>query len=363
MAITPLRWPFGPPISADSTGVPFAFSAASVRLIQSAGKTWSPGRVEEQRLRLDLLRGLVERLRPAGGEGLVGLDEIEEVVGVRDPRPRRAGIGEEGLDAVAVRHVGHGVLAALGVGAAEALLGPVPVVGVEAHDLQRLGEAGERRLLAVVVAAVPFRIELDRRAPDVEPGDEPWRGLRRADHRHDALDHLRMARRPVVGLQRAHRGAGDGMQPADAEAFHQSLLDIDEIADADDREVHAPGLAGVGVHGRRSGGDGAAGHVEVHQRVGGEDEVLVGVDRLARADDPVPVARRLVLRLVLAEGVAVAGEEMRDQDGIGAVGVELARGLPADLHALDRPAAERRVARHLEDLLLDDEGRGGLGLG
>ncbi len=43
MPKTPLRWPFGPPISADSTGVPAAFSAASVRLIHSAGKTWSPG--------------------------------------------------------------------------------------------------------------------------------------------------------------------------------------------------------------------------------------------------------------------------------------------------------------------------------
>ncbi len=43
MLITPFTWPLGPPISALSTRTPFAFSAASVALIHSAGKTWSPG--------------------------------------------------------------------------------------------------------------------------------------------------------------------------------------------------------------------------------------------------------------------------------------------------------------------------------
>jgi hypothetical protein len=151
---------------------------------------------------------------------------------------------------------------------------------------------------------------------------------------------------------------------ADAEAFRQGLLHIDEIADADDRKIHSIGLAGVGIRaGRAGGGDAGNAGVEIDQRVRRDDEIPVGVDGLARPDQAIPIARRLVLGLVFAEGVAVAGEEMRDEDGVGAVGVQRSGGLPTDLDALDRLAAERRQRRHLEDLFLDDERRGSLGHG
>jgi hypothetical protein len=227
---------------------------------------------------------------------------------------------------------------------------------MQADDLERLLEAFERRLRAVVVPVVPLGIEPNRRRPDIEPLDHERVDRGHADHRDDALDHLRIARGPFVGLQRSHRGAHHRLELADAEALDQRLLDVDEILDADHRKAHGVGLAGVGVDARGPGGDHVGRvDVEVDQRVRGEHVVFVGVDRLAGADDRVPIAGGLVARRIFAERVAGAAEEVRDQNRVRLVGIERPRRLPADFHALDRGARHGRVARQFEGLLLDEE--------
>ena len=121
-------------------------------------------------------------------------------------------------------------------------------------------------------------------------------------------------------------------------------------------KAHAIGFAGRRIDARGSGGDDVR-HVdvEVHQRVGGQDVVFVGVDRLAGADDRIPIARHRIVGGVFSECVAGARKEMRDQDGVRLVGVQRSRRLPADLDVLDVLTSNRRVARQLEGLLLDDE--------
>src|SRR3712207_9592695 len=61
----------------------------------------------------------------------------------------------------------------------------------------------------VVAAALPLRVEPDRRAPDVEPAAEIGIAARGSDHRHDALDHVGIGHRPFIRLQRAHGRADD----------------------------------------------------------------------------------------------------------------------------------------------------------
>src|SRR5207249_10111523 len=120
-----------------------------------------------------------------------------------------------------------------------------------------------------------------------------------------------------------------------------------------DRERHAVGLARVGVDRGRPGGDRVRVlHVQVHERVGAHHEEAVGVDRLARPDDRVPVTGGGIGRLVLPGGMGVGGEEVRDQDDVVAARRETAVGLVAHADVLDRPPPGGRVARHAEGLLL-----------
>jgi len=83
-------------------------------------------------------------------------------------------------------------------------------------------------------------------------------------------------------------------------------------------------------------------YIQVDQRICAHHEIFVGVDRLARADDRVPVAGSLVVGLVAAGGVRGAGENA-DEHGVVAGGVELAVGLVADPQVLDRLAAHGGV--------------------
>jgi hypothetical protein len=87
--------------------------------------------------------------------------------------------------------------------------------------------------------------------------------------------------------------------------------------------------------------------------LGADDEILVGVERLASADDRVPIAGRLVFGLVFAGRVRVAGKEMGNEDGIVAPGVELAVALVAEPDVLQGLAADGGVGRHGKGLLLD----------
>jgi hypothetical protein len=162
--------------------------------------------------------------------------------------------------------------------------------------------------------------------------------------------------RPFVGLQAAHRGATHQHQLLDAEAVYQLLLHFDEVAQADDGEAEPVGLARIGIdRGRPRGRHVRVGHVEVHEGVGRQDKELVGVDRLAGADDRIPVARHFLGFRVFAGGVRGAGEKVADQDGVGLVRIERAVALPAHLHVLERAPRLGRERRQLEHLLLGDQ--------
>ena len=65
-----------------------------------------------------------------------------------------------------------------------------------------------------------------------------------------------------------------------------------------------------------------------------DDEVAVGVDRLARADHVRPPAR-LAGHRVAARDVLVAGQRVADEDGVGLVGVQRAVGLVGDLEVVE----------------------------
>src|SRR5258705_10149624 len=123
---------------------------------------------DQQHRRLDPLEPVRKRAATCY-EKLIGLHEIEEVIGVRSLRPRRTGGVKCRLYCVAfIKTVGR-VLALLGPFPIECGIGPLPVLRMHGYDLEGLGEAGKRWLLAVVVAAVPFRVEPDGGRPDVAP--------------------------------------------------------------------------------------------------------------------------------------------------------------------------------------------------
>ena len=208
----------------------------------------------------------------------------------------------------------------------------------------------------MVVAIVPFWIEPDRLRPHVEPADQIRLRGGVGDNDDDALDIVRIALRPFIGLQPAHRCADHCFELGDPEALDQRLLDPDEIFDADHGKAHAIGLSGIRIDTRRSSGH-DIGHidVEIDQRVRRKHEVFVGIDGLARTNDRVPIAGGFVVARIFAKGVAVAGKEVRDQDRIRFIGIERACRLPADLDRFDRLAGSGGVARQREGLLLDDQ--------
>ena len=105
------------------------------------------------------------------------------------------------------------------------------------------------------------------------------------------VDAVWVTLRPFVSLQPAHGRANRRSKLLDTEAVDQGFFDPDEILDADDGKAHPVGLASVGVDACRSGGD-DVGHisVEIDERVGGQHEIFVGIDGLARANDRIPIA-------------------------------------------------------------------------
>ena len=69
-----------------------------------------------------------------------------------------------------------------------------------------------------------------------------------------------------------------------------------------------------------------------------DDEVTVGIERPARPDQGFPPAGLAGHRMDVGD-VLIAGQRMTDQDGVGAIGIELAVGLIGDLERREIDAA------------------------
>ena len=218
--------------------------------------------------------------------------------------------------------------------AAELLLHRLVAEVGDVADHARDAEALGRRLAAVVVAAAPVGVGHDRLAADLVEGDRHGGLARRGGQRHAEVRAVGVRDRQLQHLHAAHRAADGGEQLADAQVVEQQHLRVHHVADGDHREVGAVGLAGGGILRRRPGAAAAAA-----DDVGADDEVLVGVEALARADHHVPPARALVVGAVPAGDVRVAGERVRDQDGVVLALAQRAVGLVGERERRQRAAA------------------------
>ena len=160
-----------------------------------------------------------------------------------------------------------------------------------------------------------------------------------------AEDAFRVARRPLQHLHAAHRAADHAKQAVDAEVLEQALLRPHHVAHGDDRERQGPGLAGRRVDVLRPGGSHAAA-----EHIGADEEIALGVEHAAGADQGLPPAGLAGDRMRVG-GVLVAGQRMADQDRVRALGVERAVGLVGDRERAEiDPAIEPQRVAHQQPI-------------
>ena len=93
--------------------------------------------------------------------------------------------------------------------------------------------------LVPVIAIHPRGIGGEGRPNALEEHGVVRRRLRGAAKRHDTLDHVRMAHRPLKRLLGAHRPPGHQSDPSNAESrTHQPVLRRNIVSDRDGRKVH-----------------------------------------------------------------------------------------------------------------------------
>ena len=204
------------------------------------------------------------------------------------------------------------------------------------HAGQR--QAARGRALAVVVAAVPVRIGGDGPAPHLVEGDLLGRGVGAGGDGHGQANHVRVRDGPLQDLHPAKGAADHGEELVDAEMLEEPLLHVHHVLDGDHGKVEPVGLSCFGIYG---GGAGRA--LAAAKNVGADHEVLVRVQGLARPDDDVPPAG-LLLALVPACGMGVAGEGVADQHGIALLLVQLAVGLVGDIDLVSRSPCSREIS-------------------
>ena len=190
----------------------------------------------------------------------------------------------------------------------------------------------------VVVAAVPARVLADRRDLGSRPGDLVGRRRRGRAQQQQPLHPLGRHHGPLDRPHAAHRAAEHGGPAVDPHGVGEALLDRDLVAHRRAREPRAP-RAPVGSRARRS-----RRALAPAEDVGRDDEPAVGVDRPTRPDDRRPPARGGVPETGVPGDVAVAGERVQHEDGVGPV--EPSPRLVGDAHvgqglaALERHRAE-----------------------
>jgi hypothetical protein len=132
---------------------------------------------------------------------------------------------------------------------------------------------------------------------------------------------------PLQALHAAHGWSDHGQDMGEAEMLHeQAVLRGDHVADLELGELHA--RLGAAVARRRG--------QAVADRIGTDDEIPVGIERLARADHEI-------------QTMVIAADGGDHQNGVGFVGVELAVRHIGNGKVLDHLAAfQREVARAVE---------------
>ena len=132
-----------------------------------------------------------------------------------------------------------------------------------------------------VPALVPCGIGGQRRLHPLEEDEIMARAFRRAAERQDALDHIRIERSPVKGLQGAHRPSGYQLDLVDAEFLgHQPVLCPHIVVGRDLREPRPViGLRRIARRRRQA----------VAEHIGDDDEVFPRIERHPRPDQPLVV--------------------------------------------------------------------------
>ena len=276
--------------------------------------------------RLGALEGIGQHVAVLGRQVEVvdGAGDVEIAVGIEAVDERRALVAQIALD--------------LEVGVERKALGGQILQGAAEFALQRLfrkigdmrgharhGQAVARLVAEFQVAPLrPVRVGHDRLPADLVEGDV-LRGMPGGGgNRHRGRHPFGMARRPRQHLHAAHGAADDAKQLVDAEMIDQRHLRLHHVADGDDGKIQAPGLAGLGVDAGRSRRAHAAA-----EHVGADDEEAVGVDGLARTHHRLPPAG-LAGDGMRARHVLVAGQGVRDQNGIRLCPIQDAVGLVGD---------------------------------
>ena len=156
---------------------------------------------------------------------------------------------------------------------------------------------------------------------------------RRAGGRHRREHALRIGGGPLQHLHAAHRAADHAQQCLDLEPVEQHGLRAHHVGNGDDGKVQPPGLAGGRIgRGRAGRAHATADHVRT------DDEVFVGVERPAGTDHDFPPAGLAGQRMHVGD-VLIQRQRVADQDGVGAIGVQLAIGLIGDLERREIDAA------------------------
>jgi hypothetical protein len=162
----------------------------------------------------------------------------------------------------------------------------------------------------------------------------------------DAGEHaLGIVGGPLQNLHSAHRSADDGEQAIDAQRLDEQRLCPNHVGDGDHREGKAVGSAG----GRIDRGGAGAAHAAADD-IGADDEMTSWIQRQRLADQARPPARAPARRMGSGD-MLVQRQGVADEDGVGALVVEFAKGAIGDLEVNDpRPAIQAKGDPRLEEV-------------
>ena len=280
-----------------------------IEQILGAGEDQRPGLDRGQRL-----GGVaIESRRGADVVPLIGPGLVDPVIGVERLHDRGL------LRLHPGQHV-HAVLELGGVHVGRPRRQQVENIAPQPHALFR------RRL---VIAVLPGRIGHDRLAGRFQHRDAPGRRLRQRHHRHQRVHRIGMADAPLQHLHAAHRGADNRDDMVDAEFFlQQAILRFHHVADGEFRKAHMRLRLRIAGRGRQPVGD----------RIGADDEIFVGIERLAGADHEI-------------DAVMIARDRRHHQDDVRFFGVQCAVRDIGDREILDRLAAFQSEVAFTKELV------------